>query len=91
MKTAGSVLALVVIGAVLALAPLAWAADVQGKVKSVDPAGRMVTLDDGTQIVIPANLKVQRKDLKPGADVKASYEEQNGQKVATSIVVMPAR
>ncbi len=53
MKTVSSVLVIVAVAIVMVLAPVAWAADVQGKIKSVDPSGSMVTLDDGTQIVIP--------------------------------------
>jgi Protein of unknown function (DUF1344) len=77
--------------AVMVLAPLSFAADVQGKIKSVDPSGRMVTLDDGTQIVIPATLTVEKSALKPGASVKASCDEKDGQKIAKSLTVMPAR
>lgn len=93
MRKSGTVLVLAAIVAVLILAPVAWAADVQGKIKAVDPSpkGHMVTLDDGTKLVIPAALKIQRQDLRPGANVKASFEEQNGQKVATSIQLMPAQ
>jgi ribosomal protein S1 len=75
----------------MVLAPLAFAADVQGKIKSVDPTGRMVTLDDGTMLQIPPTLSVEKQSLKPGASVKASYEEKDGKKVATSFMVMPAR
>ena len=53
MKRVSSVLVMVAVTIVMVLAPVAWAADVQGKIKSVDPSGSMVTLDDGTQIVIP--------------------------------------
>jgi Protein of unknown function (DUF1344) len=77
--------------AVMVLAPVSFAADVQGKIKSVDPSGRMVTLDDGTQIVIPATLTVEKAALKPGATMKASYDEKDGQKIAKSLTVMPAR
>jgi hypothetical protein len=73
------------------LAPVAWAADIQGKIKSVDPSGKMVTLDDGTQLMIPPTIKLEKQALQPGANVKASYEEKNGQKVATSFMVMPGR
>jgi len=91
MKKAGALLVLAVITVVMALAPVAWAEDVQGKIKSVDASGKMVTLDDGTQLMIPPTLKVEKQALKPGANVKASYEEKDGQKVATSFMVMPAR
>lgn len=71
---------------VLVSAP-AWAADIEGKIKSVDPAGRLVTLEDGTRLVIPATVKVARQDLKPGASVRASFQDQGGQKMVTAITV----
>jgi Protein of unknown function (DUF1344) len=90
-KKAGALLVLAVSTVVMVLAPVAWAADVQGKIKSVDASGKMVTLDDGTQLMIPPTLTVEKQALKPGANVKASYEEKDGHKVATSFMVMPAR
>jgi Protein of unknown function (DUF1344) len=86
------VLTLVVAVAVsaLVLAPLAWAGDVQGTVKSVDQTGQVLTLDDGTQLLLPPGLGVKRNDLQPGDNVKASYEENSGQKVVTSLEVRPA-
>jgi Protein of unknown function (DUF1344) len=91
MKRLLSILALSVVMIVMVLAPLAYAADVQGKIKSVDPSGKMVTLDDGTMLTIPATLKIEKQALKPGTNVKASYEEKGGEKVATALMVMPAR
>jgi hypothetical protein len=89
MKRVCSVLVLAAVAFVMALAPLAWAADIQGKIKAVDASGRMVTLADGTQIVLPPTLTVERQALQPGANVKASYEEKDGQKIAKSFTVMP--
>jgi len=89
MKRVSSVLVLAAVAVVMMLAPLAWAADVQGKIKSVDASGRVVTLDNGAQIMIPPTLTVERQALQPGANVKASYDEKDGQKVATSFTVMP--
>ena len=43
-------LAVAVMAIVMILAPIAWAADVEGKIKIVDPSGKMVTLDDGTRV-----------------------------------------
>jgi uncharacterized protein DUF1344 len=85
-------LVMMVAMAVMGLAMISpvWAADVQGKIKSVDPTGRMVTLEDGTQLMIPPTLRIAREDLKPGADVKASYEDMGKQKVVTAIQVQPA-
>ncbi len=91
MKKVCSVLVLSVVALVMVLAPIAWAAEVQGKIKSVDASGRMVTLDDGTQLTLPPTLTVEKQSLKPGASVKASYEEKDGQKIATSFMVLPAR
>ena len=91
MKKVCSLLVLSAITFVMVLAPIAWAAEVQGKIKSIDSSGRMVTLDDGTQLTLPPTITVEKQALKPGANVKASYEEKDGQKVATSFMVMPAR
>lgn len=91
MTRAGAFLVVAVVAIVMILAPIAWAADVEGKIKSVDPSGKMVTLDDGTQLMIPPTVKVEKQALKPGANVKASYQEKDGQKVATSLMVMPMR
>jgi hypothetical protein len=62
---------------------------VEGKIASVDPSGRMVTLDDGTQLTIPPTVNIQRETLKEGSIVKASFEEKGGQKVVTSMQVSP--
>jgi hypothetical protein len=91
MKRANAVLVLAVIATVMVLAPMVWAAEVQGKIKSVDQSGKMVTLDDGTQLAIPPTLTVEKRALQPGVNVKANYEEKDGQKVATSLMVMPSR
>lgn len=61
---------------------------IEGKIQNV--MGSKITLGDGTELTIPAGLKVQRSDLKAGASVKASYEEKGGQKVVTSITVESA-
>ena len=91
MRKMGSMLVLFAIAFLTVLAPAAWAEEVQGKIKSFDAAANTVVLEDGTQLMIPATMKVERQALKPGASVKASFQEKGGQKVATSIAVMPAR
>ncbi len=60
---------------------------IEGKIKSLDPSGRMLTLEDGTQLTIPPSVNVPRESLKEGAIVKASFEERSGQKVVTSLEV----
>ena len=79
------------IACVLLMASLAVAAEVQGTIKSVDASGRMITLDDGTQLTVPATAKVEAGALKPGAHVKASFEPQGTAKVVTAIQVTPKK
>jgi hypothetical protein len=65
--------------------------EVQGKIMSVDPSGKEVTLDNGTKLIIPDKVKVNRKALKEGAIVQAHYKEEGGQKVVTKINVRPEK
>ena len=76
---------------VLVLGGAAWAGNVEGQIQSVDPSGRVVTLDDGTTLTIPPTARVDRNALKPGATVKASFEEMGADKVVTSIQVTPKK
>ena len=62
---------------------------IQGKIQSMDPSGRMLTLEDGTQLTIPPTVTVPGGVLKEGAIVKASFEERAGQKVVTRLEVQP--
>lgn len=68
-------------------APAEAKKQIEGTIKSVDPDGGVVTLGDGTRLMIPASVRIQRDALKEGAAVKASYEERGGQKIVTSIEV----
>jgi len=70
----------------LTVVPLAIAADIEGKVQSVDTRTGAITLTDGTKLKVMDAAQLQ--DVKPGANVKASYQEQGGEKVATSIRVL---
>ena len=74
--------------AVLTLAPLTFAGDVQGKVQSFDRDGQRLRLADGTELVVPPGLGIKREDLQPGDDVKVTYEESAGQKVITSLEIL---
>lgn len=60
--------------------------EVRGMIKELDPSGRMLTLDDGTQLTIPSNVQLPG-NIKEGAIVRASFEERAGQKVITSLEV----
>ena len=82
MKTLATALAMV---AMLALAGLAQAAETSGRIISMD--ANMMILEDGTAITIPEGLDVSA--LQPGAEVMVSYQERDGQKVATE--VQPAK
>ncbi|MFB3818154.1 MAG: DUF1344 domain-containing protein [Candidatus Methylomirabilales bacterium] len=64
---------------------------IEGKIASVDRSSRTVTLDDGTQLTIPSAASVRWEFLQEGAIVKASYEEQGGQKMVTSMEVAPSK
>jgi Cu/Ag efflux protein CusF len=77
--------------AVLVIAPAVVAQtaakSIEGKVMAVDPSGKSLTLDDGTKLTIPESVKFSKADLKPGAAVKAAYEERDGQKILTTLEV----
>jgi len=75
----------------LLVGSVAWAAehDVSGKVKSFNATSDTLTLANGTQITITDDTKVQRTELAPGADVRVSYEDQDGKNIARSIEVSP--
>ena len=62
-----------------------WAEEIQGKIKSLDTSERVFALEDGTEIWVAEGLSMGT--LRKGALVKASYEERDGKKVATSIEV----
>jgi hypothetical protein len=59
----------------------------EGKVKAVDQAKKQVTLEDGTSFTIPATVKVEWADLKPGKTVAISYVEAGQLKTARKIEV----
>ena len=79
----------VMVAIVLVSVPVAWAADVEAKVQSVDDSGQWLTLDTGLKLMIPADVKVDRKALQPGTPVKLSYDfdTQRSANIVTSIQV----
>jgi Protein of unknown function (DUF1344) len=79
-----------VLGAVLAMllglgVASVSAEEVSGKIKSVDTAVRVIVLEDGSMIWIAEGVVMD--GLQEGKSVKASYEEREGKKVATSVEV----
>ena len=88
-NTIAGALAGILMGTML-LAGVAAAAEIEGKIKSVDPTTRSITLENGTQLVIPTEAVVEdHRLLQPGAEIRASYEEKDGQKVVHKLE--PAR
>jgi hypothetical protein len=63
----------------------AWAEEVSGKIQSVDPAERAIVLEDGSKIWVAEGVAMD--NLAAGKSVKASFEERDGKKVATSVEV----
>jgi len=59
----------------------------EGKVKTVDPAKKQVTLEDGTTLNIPPTVKVEWGSVKPGAMVMVSYVEAGQQKTVKKFEV----
>lgn len=62
---------------------------VEGQVKSIDVSKKEMTLADGTKFTIPEGTTVP-PDVKAGATVTASYKEEAGKKVLTSVEVQAA-
>lgn len=69
----------------LALSGAAWAAEVQGKIKSVDTTEKSFVLENGTKIWLGDGVAIET--LKEGAEVTASYAEKDGKNVATKVEV----
>jgi hypothetical protein len=63
----------------------AWAEEIQGKIQKVDTAERAIVLEDGTQLWVAEGVSMDKAT--EGATVKASYEERDGKKVATTLEV----
>ena len=66
------------------MGPTAGAQQVEGKVVALDPSGKTLTLDDGTELTVPAGAQLP-PDVKEGSIIKASFEERSGQKVLTGL------
>ena len=57
---------------------------VQGKIQSLDPSNKTMTLEDGTTLTISESVATTA--LHTGARVIATYKEQGGHKVAISVI-----
>jgi hypothetical protein len=69
----------------VAVSGAALAADVEGKIKSVDTTEKSFVLEDGTKVWIGDGVSMD--NIKEGSDVKASYGEKDGKNMATSVEV----
>ena len=58
---------------------------VEGRIQSVDPSGRTVTLINGPTLTVAPNVSTEQ--LKPGYAVTALYEDENGVKVAFAFII----
>jgi Cu/Ag efflux protein CusF len=74
----------VVLMGVLALwAVSGWAAEMEGKIQTIDTSDRTIVLDNGTKLSVAEGVSLDT--LKEGTDVKVSFEERDGKNVATSV------
>jgi ferric-dicitrate binding protein FerR (iron transport regulator) len=87
-------LSALVLAGIFAVAGVAFAADMEGKIQSVDPMNKEVVLDDGTKLALDENTQIMiegktgnLEDLKEGSKVKASSQEKDGKNVATMLEV----
>ena len=76
----------VVLMMVLALwAVSGWAAEMEGKIQTIDASDRTIVLSNGTKLSVAEGVSLDT--LKEGTDVKVAYEERDGKNVATKIEV----
>lgn len=77
-------LTILVAAVALVHAGLAYAAEVSGRVMSVDSATRTIVLEDGTAVLVPAAIPLD--DVKQGSMVTIAYEIDDGKNIATDVV-----
>ena len=75
-----------------ALVGVAMAADMEGKIQSIDTSSKELVLDNGTTLVCDDSTNIMMdgksaklEDLKEGTKVKANYEEKDGKNVVTML------
>jgi hypothetical protein len=61
--------------------------EVAGKVRLLDESGRKLTLHDGTVLILPSGLSIDRSLLQPGTVVKVGYDEMAGEKIVNGLDV----
>lgn len=69
--------------AVLMMAGVAFAAETEGKIKSIDREGLAITLDDGKSYKLPGEFDMD--SIKEGMQVLLAYDEIGGQNLITDM------
>ena len=67
----------------LAMASVASAEDATGKIATIDSENQTMTLDSGMSFTLSEGTSLE--GLKVGDEVSVTYEQQDGQNVATEI------
>jgi Cu/Ag efflux protein CusF len=87
-------IAVLVLAATFAFAGLVMAAEMEGKIQSIDTSSKEIVLDNGTKLICDDNTNIRMEgkdgkleDLKEGTKVKSSYEEKDGKNVAAMLEV----
>ena len=83
-----------VLVATFVFAGIAAAAEMEGKIQSIDQANRELSLDNGSKLVWDETTKItvegkegRLEDLKEGVKVKAGYGEKDGKNLAETLEV----
>jgi Cu/Ag efflux protein CusF len=84
----------VVLAAIFAVAGVAAAAEMEGKIQSVDTMKKELSLDNGSRLAWDETTKItvegkegKLEDLKEGTKVKAGYEEKDGKNMALTLEI----
>ncbi len=67
----------------LGFAATASADEASGKIEAMDFQSRTILLDDGNAYIVSEGVAIDT--LQPGSEVTVSFEEQNGQRVASEV------
>ncbi len=63
----------------------AWAAEMEGKIQTVDTSDRTLVLDNGMRVTVADGVVIE--GLREGNEVKVTFEERDGKNVATIVEV----
>ena len=63
----------------------AWAAEMEGKIQTVDTSDRTLVLDNGMRVTVADGVAIE--DLREGNEVKVTFEERDGKNVAILVEV----